>query len=295
MKRFDDLLSAPGPVPDPRLSTLTDREREVLRHLCTGRTSKEIAPELGILPRAVDQHVQNICRKIGAPNKAESHPHRISGGWEGAVGMSPRTILTLANGRGIDLLNPRPEDIDWTVIAEHLAKENRYNGATPGIAYSVGQHSVEAADAALHETGDRLLAGYLLCHDCHEHTLKDDTTPKKRALAELAEEEFGILAPQILDAFARLTDRHDVAIHAAAGLPWPPTEEYLAAIKHWDLRMFVTEWRDFMRGIEHPNWEPYRDIDPLPQRLTCWDWIWAKAMFIARTRQLLPALNVEAA
>jgi hypothetical protein len=54
--------------------------------------------------------------------------------------MNPRTVLTLADGRNIDLLNPQASDfvtLDWA--AEHLATENRYNGATPGICYSVAQ------------------------------------------------------------------------------------------------------------------------------------------------------------
>ena len=40
--------------------------------------------------------------------------------------MSARTILTLANGNGMDLRYPTPTDYadpDW--IAEHLAKEKR--------------------------------------------------------------------------------------------------------------------------------------------------------------------------
>ncbi len=34
-------------------------------------------------------------------------------------------LLTLSNGRHIDLLNPRASDIDFGSISEHLAKENR--------------------------------------------------------------------------------------------------------------------------------------------------------------------------
>lgn len=45
--------------------------------------------------------------------------------------MSAATILTLANGRGIDLLYPKVSDVHWPSYAEALAKENRYNGHTP--------------------------------------------------------------------------------------------------------------------------------------------------------------------
>src|ERR1700733_12790940 len=111
--------------------------------------------------------------------------------------MSNRTVLTLANRKGIDLLAPSTADIDFTVIAEHLSKENRYNGATPNLVYSVAEHSVRGADAIVAETGDRLLAAYFLLHDGAEAFLKDDTTPKKQAVAEIAQQSFGMLAVDV--------------------------------------------------------------------------------------------------
>lgn len=208
--------------------------------------------------------------------------------------MSAQTILTLANGHGIDLLDPQPRDIDFAVVAEQLAKEKRYNGATPGVEYSVAQHCVLGADAIVTATGDRLLAAYFLLHDAHEHVLKDDTTPKKRALDELAQQQFGILAGQILDCFKQLESRQDVAVHAAAGLPWPPERaDIVAGVKRWDLRMFVTEWRDLMRGIPHPDWKPYEGIEPalLNEVITPWPWRHAAGHFVLRCGELLPALG----
>lgn len=178
--------------------------------------------------------------------------------------MNPRTILTLANGRSIDLLNPTAADyagFDWP--AEHLAKENRYNGATPNIVYSVAQHTCECVMAALLETHDRELLGYLSLHDVHEAVLKDDTTPKKRTFAALAEAKFGVLASEVMAAFDDLTDRHDRAIHEAAGLPWPPTPEMQAKIKRIDRTLLVTEWRDLMGGVPLPNADAYADVTPL--------------------------------
>lgn len=203
--------------------------------------------------------------------------------------MSAATILTLANGRGIDLLDPKVSDICFDVLGEHLAKEKRYNGATPDIEYSVAEHSCRGADAILSATGDRLLAAYFLVHDGKEHALKDMTTPLKQALAELAAERFGILASQIIDSFNLLEYRHDVAIHAAAGLPWPPPPEMAAAIKRWDLIMFVTEWRDLMRDVPHPNWAPYSGIKPLLSGpIDPWKWTVARDGFVRRCRELLP-------
>lgn len=210
--------------------------------------------------------------------------------------MSAATILTLANGKGIDLLNPLASDIDFNVIAEHLAKEKRYNGATPGEEYSVAEHCCRGADAIVRTTGDATLAAYFLLHDAHEHTLKDDTTPKKRAFAELAEQRFGVLSDYIMETFKLLEYRHDVAIHEAAGLDWPPQlPSMILNLKHWDLVMFVTEWRDLMRGCEHPNWAPYANVLPLPESIRPWGWETARNAYILRCMKLLPALQKKLA
>ena len=208
--------------------------------------------------------------------------------------MSAATILTLANGKGIDLLDPKPSDIDFDVIAQHLAKEKRYNGATPGIEYSVAEHCARGAVAILAATGDTTLAAYFLLHDAHEHTLRDDTTPKKRAIAELAYQHFGILGDQIFETFRLLEYRQDVAIHTAAGLAWPPEPpELVAQVKHWDLVMFVTEWRDLMRGVEHPNWKPYEAVTPLADKIEPWPWQSARAVYLSHCQMLLPCFHTR--
>lgn len=61
------------------------------------------------------------------------------------------------------------------------SRHNRYCGATKGLVYSVAEHSVRCADAALRDECDAELAAYLLCHDMHEAYLGDDTTPKAAA------------------------------------------------------------------------------------------------------------------
>jgi|ERR1051326_1114876 hypothetical protein len=209
--------------------------------------------------------------------------------------MSAATILTLANGRGIDLRNPEVGDIDFAACAEHLAKEKRYNGATPGVEYSVAEHLVRGTDAIIDQTGDRLLAAYFSLHDVHEAVLKDDTTPKKRAIAEECEAQFGVLAEHVLAAFRTLEFRHDLAIHGAADLPWPMPPALAPLVKHWDLVMFVTEWRDLMGGVPHPNWGPYSKIAPVAGKIVPWGWQVACTALQARWRALLPALYQAAA
>jgi hypothetical protein len=182
--------------------------------------------------------------------------------------MNPRTILTLADGRNVDLLDPQPSDFKnpaWA--AEHLAKENRYNGATPGVVYSVAQHTVECVAAAMKETGDRTLAAYLALHDVHESLLKDDTTPKKHALAAIVEARFGVSASLVITALNYPALNIDEVVHRAAGLQWPPSPEMAAAIKRFDCILLVTEWRDLMGGVPLPNAEAYADVTPLRRRI----------------------------
>jgi hypothetical protein len=205
--------------------------------------------------------------------------------------MSARTIFMPGNGRGIDLLDPQPDQIDFAMLAEQLAKEARYNGGTPNTFYSVAEHSVRGADVILIETRDATAAAYFVLHDGHEGVLRDETTPKKHAHAELAAAEFGVLAPQILEAYARLTDRHDAAIHAAAGLAWPPPLAIAETVKSVDLKLFVTEWRDLMHGIAHPAWELYQGIEPLPGKIVPMGWRSARYAFLDRCKRLLPALQ----
>jgi two-component system, NarL family, nitrate/nitrite response regulator NarL len=45
---------------------LTDREREVLKMIADGATSKEIGYELGISYKTVDAHRENIKKKLRA-------------------------------------------------------------------------------------------------------------------------------------------------------------------------------------------------------------------------------------
>jgi len=217
--------------------------------------------------------------------------------------MSASTILTLANGKGLDLLEPKIELSDFDALAEHLAKEKRFNGATPGAEYSVAEHCCLGADAILAQSGQAFPhgfvlagAGYFLVHDLHEALWKDDTTPKKRAIAEIAQQHFGILAEHIRQSFDLAVYRLDVAIHQAAGLQWPPPADLIALIKHFDKILFVTEWRDLMGNRKHPDWPPYANIEPLPETIgKPWTWQVAKQAWARRAETLLPAFARETA
>lgn len=199
-----------------------------------------------------------------------------------------RTVLTTASGKLIDLLHPKAEDIIIGDVIEHLSKEARYNGATASFFYSVAEHLARGADAIFAETGDPRFAAYFLLHDFPEAYLKDDPTPKKNAIASLAQAEFGVLSGTIIQAFDSITGRFDVACHAAAGLAWPPPPDIAAAVRRFDVVMLLTEWRD-LKCTPMP-FEVDPGIWPLPDIIRPWSWTRARFELEARCQKWLPAV-----
>ena len=59
-----------GRLAPPRPAGLTDREAEVLALLASGLMTKQIGQRLGISPKTVDQHIQNVYAKIGVSTRA---------------------------------------------------------------------------------------------------------------------------------------------------------------------------------------------------------------------------------
>ena len=57
---------------DPPVSGLTGRQTEVLQSLSLGLTNRDIAQQLGISTRSVEDHVNHILERIGAANRAEA-------------------------------------------------------------------------------------------------------------------------------------------------------------------------------------------------------------------------------
>lgn len=55
----------------PELALLTDREREVLRLVATGRSNQEIADELVISPHTAKTHVNRVMSKVYAHDRAQ--------------------------------------------------------------------------------------------------------------------------------------------------------------------------------------------------------------------------------
>ena len=60
-----------GTAPHPRLGELTERERELVAWVATGRSNDEIAAALVISPATVRTHVSRAMLKLGARDRAQ--------------------------------------------------------------------------------------------------------------------------------------------------------------------------------------------------------------------------------
>jgi DNA-binding NarL/FixJ family response regulator len=69
------------------LTTLTERERQVIGAIASGATTTGIALELGISPATVQTHVKNILRKLEVHSKVEA----VGVAWRGGVSLDARS------------------------------------------------------------------------------------------------------------------------------------------------------------------------------------------------------------
>ena len=69
-RQLAELLRGGAPAPKP-ITTLTDRERDVLKGIAEGQSSKEIAARLDIGVRTVESHRANLMRKLEVRSVAQ--------------------------------------------------------------------------------------------------------------------------------------------------------------------------------------------------------------------------------
>lgn len=169
------------------------------------------------------------------------------------------TWMPSYSGAPIDLVDPPPQQVNFTELAWSLAQTNRYAGH-PVKPVSVGLHLLIGLDIA----PESLKALWLL-HDGHESRTGDQTTPAKEALLVYAERLFGAAcASQLAAVHAAFEGAHAETIHTAAGLAMPTATE-AAALKQIDFICLATERRQFMhRGTR--AWAIDRaGIEPAPK------------------------------
>ncbi|MGU3359473.1 response regulator [Methylobacterium sp. M6A4_1b] len=70
-----------GPVHDEDRASLTDRERDILRFVAFGFTSKEVADRLGATAKAVETQKARACCRLGITSRAQIVQFAILQGW----------------------------------------------------------------------------------------------------------------------------------------------------------------------------------------------------------------------
>jgi 5'-deoxynucleotidase YfbR-like HD superfamily hydrolase len=136
---------------------------------------------------------------------------------------APRAWQRMLSGRRLDLLDPRPQDIEIADIAHGLARVARWNGQTVGEhAFSVAQHAlvVEEVFSACNSGMGRVDQLAALLHDAPEYVVGDLISPFKAAvglnyksfelrLLEAIHSRFGIAAelPDPVSAAIKAADR----------------------------------------------------------------------------------------
>jgi len=207
------------------------------------------------------------------------------------------TWIQTASGRAVDLLNPKPEDIDFHVdIPEALARIARFTGHVRSGPYSTCQHSVMGCDAVMRETRRPEVALAFLLHDAKEAYVGDTSTPLKRARRRMAEaygdEAWQKTGMAMMQADYTIEFGFDILIHEAAGLNWPLSPEIKALVKEYDLRMLATE-RRLLLGPSPKPWADEIETAKLirfPKKFTVWPWPQAADEFRSRLADLCPRL-----
>jgi len=81
-RRVIDSFAGPARTPHPQLGQLTDREREMVAWVATGRSNQEIADRLFVSPDTVRTHVSRAMVKLAARDRAQLVVFAIQSGLE---------------------------------------------------------------------------------------------------------------------------------------------------------------------------------------------------------------------
>ncbi|HEX2804996.1 MAG TPA: response regulator transcription factor, partial [Kineosporiaceae bacterium] len=76
--------ATPGATPGAAPPRLTERETEILRQVAKGLSSRQIADQLTISYRTVQNHTQNLLNKLQLQNRVELARYAIEQGLDDA-------------------------------------------------------------------------------------------------------------------------------------------------------------------------------------------------------------------
>ena len=75
-----EYLADPDRIEEPLDAVLTPREREIVGLIATAHTTNQIALQLGISPRTVERHRENVLAKLGMRDRVELTRYAIRWG-----------------------------------------------------------------------------------------------------------------------------------------------------------------------------------------------------------------------
>lgn len=186
--------------------------------------------------------------------------------------------MQACSGQPVDLLDPRPEQIDLGDVVWSLSGLPRFLAHTASItSYSVAQHSVHVSEIleAWGESPAVQLEG--LWHDAGEAIYGDMPRPVAVALEQLGGG----------DAWRKLKRGVDAAVRARLRLPPGEPPE---VVKRADVHALRIEQRDLMRPCER-DWElPVLDAMD-PRRIMPLDRAAAQEQFVTRWGRITFALR----
>lgn len=107
--------------------------------------------------------------------------------------MQHDSRVMMSNGKLLDILDPDPNAIDISVIAQALSRQCRYNGHSSRF-YSVAEHCVLVSELLEFDHDDQHLALIGLLHDAAEAFVGDIITPIKRMLPSFKPIEWRVQA-----------------------------------------------------------------------------------------------------
>jgi 5'-deoxynucleotidase YfbR-like HD superfamily hydrolase len=162
------------------------------------------------------------------------------------------------SGRAIDFDDVRPEHIEIEDIALGLSRINRYLGHTP-VPLTVAEHSIRVAHVVRHVTNDVELTLRALLHDAAEAYVGDVTAPVKRYIRRQTY-ALDVLELRVQRA---ILERFGLRHLRSEGMTLDEWERIEATIKHADLRLLATEYRDLVGEGSRP-WNLTHE--PLPRR-----------------------------
>jgi hypothetical protein len=142
----------------------------------------------------------------------------------------------------IDLLNPKPMDIDINSISNGLSRICRFNGQIP-VHYSVASHSLLMLQAAKTNGESNEVLKAILMHDASEAYLGDIVKPLK----------------EVLPRYKEIEENMSNVIYRKYKVKW---QKFKDIVHKYDLGMLVLE-KKIIREIDYTVYDEYIDIKNL--------------------------------